>query len=50
MTKPTTKEELANRISVEWDNITQKECLQYIYSMPSRIEAVIKSKGSPAFF
>ncbi|KAG2210649.1 hypothetical protein INT46_011549 [Mucor plumbeus] len=27
MTKPRTKEELANRISVEWDKITQKECL-----------------------
>jgi nucleoid DNA-binding protein len=50
MTKPTTKEELANRISVKWDKITQKECLQYIDSMPSRIEAVIKSKGGPASF
>ncbi|KAG2198234.1 hypothetical protein INT46_009013 [Mucor plumbeus] len=50
MTKPTTKEELANRISVEWDKITQKECLRYIDSMPSIIEAVIKSNGGPTSF
>ncbi|KAG2211794.1 hypothetical protein INT46_007978 [Mucor plumbeus] len=50
MTKSRTKEELANRISVEWDKITQKECLRYIDSMPSRIEAVIKSNGGPTSF
>ncbi|KAG2196683.1 hypothetical protein INT46_009606 [Mucor plumbeus] len=50
MTKPRTKEELANRISVKWDKITQKECLRYIDSIPSRIEAVIKSNsGSTSF-
>ncbi|KAG2211510.1 hypothetical protein INT46_008639 [Mucor plumbeus] len=50
MTKPTTKEELANRISVKWDKITQKECLRYIDSMPNRIEAIIKSNGGPTSF
>jgi len=50
MTKPTTKEELANRISVEWDKITQKECLRNIDSMPNRIEAIIKSNGGPTSF
>jgi nucleoid DNA-binding protein len=50
MTKPTTKEELVNRISIEWNKITQKECLRYIDSMPSRIEAAIKSNGGPKSF
>ena len=49
-THPTTKEDLANRISDEWNKITKKDCLKYIDSMPKRIEAVIQSKGGPTFY
>jgi hypothetical protein len=44
-TRPTTKEELADRIEKEWYKFTKKDCLKYIDSMPARIEAVIKAKG-----
>lgn len=44
-TRPTTKEELADRIEKEWYKFTQADCLKYIDSMPARIEAVIKAKG-----
>lgn len=46
-TRPTTKEELEQRINTEWYKITKEECRKYIDSMPARIEAVIKSKGGP---
>ena len=46
-TRPTTKEELAERISNEWNKFIKDDCLKYIDSMPERIEAVIKSKGGP---
>ena len=44
-TRPTTREELADRISNEWNKFTKEDCLKYIDSMPDRINAVIKSKG-----
>ena len=47
---PTTKEELTNRISTEWNKFTKEDCLRYIDSMPKRIEAVIKSKGGPTAY
>ena len=46
-TRATSKEELADRISTEWNKFTKEDCLKYIDSMPNRIEAVIKSKGGP---
>jgi hypothetical protein len=46
-TRPTTKEELEQRISTEWYKFTAKDCLKNIYRMPARIKAVIKSKGCP---
>ena len=49
-TCPTTKEELANRISTEWNKFTKEDCCRYIDSMPKRIEAVIKSKGGPTTY
>ena len=49
-TRPTTKEELATRISDEWNKFTKDDCLAYIDSMPKRIKAVIRSKGGSAPF
>ena len=46
-TRPTTKEELEQRIATEWYKLTEKGCLKYIDSMPARIKAIIKSKGGP---
>ncbi|KAG2192210.1 hypothetical protein INT46_005605, partial [Mucor plumbeus] len=49
-TRPTTKEELATRISDEWNKFTKDNCLAYTDSMPKRIKAVIRSKGGSAPF
>ncbi|KAG2196738.1 hypothetical protein INT46_004656 [Mucor plumbeus] len=49
-TRPTAKEELATRISDEWNKFTKDNCLAYIDSMPKRIKAVIRSKGGSAPF
>jgi hypothetical protein len=46
-TRPTTKEELEQRIATEWYKFTEEDCLKYIDSMPVRIKVVIKSKGNP---
>ena len=46
-TRPTTKEELAERIANEWNIFTKVDCLKYIDCMLERIKAVIKSKGGP---
>ena len=46
-TRPTTKEELEQRIATEWYKLTENDCLKYIDSMPARIKAVLKSKGGP---
>jgi transposase len=43
--RPTTKEELADRISNEWYKFTKEDCLKYIDSMSKRIGTVIKSRG-----
>ena len=45
--RPTTKDELEQRITTEWYKISKEECLKYIDSMSERIKAVIKSKGGP---
>lgn len=46
-TKTTNTLELENRIQQEWYRFTKEDCLKYIDSMPRRIRAVIRSKGSP---
>ena len=46
-TRPTTKEELEQRIATEWYKLTEKGCLKYIDSMSARIKAIVKSKGGP---
>ena len=46
-TRPTTKEELEQRIVTEWYKLTEKGCVKYIDNMPARINAIIKSKGGP---
>lgn len=46
-TKATNTLELENRIQQEWYKLTKEDCLKYIDSMPSRIRAVIRSKGGP---
>ena len=45
--RPQSKEELEERINIEWNKSTKEDCLEYIDSMSQRIEAVIKSKGGP---
>jgi hypothetical protein len=46
-TRPTTKEELEQKIATEWYKFTEKDCLKYIDSMPARIKVIIKNKGGP---
>jgi hypothetical protein len=38
--------ELWKRVQVEWDRITAEECMHLIESMPRRVAAVLKAKGS----
>jgi transposase len=38
--------ELWDRVEAEWENISKEECLKLIESMPERILAVKKAKGS----
>ena len=46
-TRPTTKEELEQRIATEWYKLTENGCLKYIDSMSAKIKAIVKSKGGP---
>lgn len=43
--KPTNKDQLFDRFTVEWYKFDEKDMEPYYNSMPQRIEAVIKSKG-----
>ncbi|KAG2210656.1 hypothetical protein INT46_011556 [Mucor plumbeus] len=40
-TRPTTKEELEQRIATEWYKLTENGCLKYIDSMAARIKAIV---------
>ena len=42
---PSGMNELWDRVQVEWEAITQNECLHLIESMPKRVAAVIRVKG-----
>ena len=42
---PSSMGELWDRVQVEWNTITQNECLHLIESMPERVAAVIRAKG-----
>jgi hypothetical protein len=41
--------ELWKRIEREWENIPKEVCQNLIESMPRRVEAVLKAKGSCYF-
>ena len=49
-TRPTSKDDLAERLDKEWNKLTKEDCLRYIDSMPKRIKAVIAKKGGPTSF
>jgi transposase len=42
---PKSMHELWERIEKEWEAIPKEECRKLIYTMPKRIEAVLKAKG-----
>lgn len=43
---PTSMRELWDRVQVEWEAISEAECQKLISSMPDRIRAVLRAKGS----
>lgn len=45
-TTPTSVDQLWTRVQEVWDRIEPEECQRLIRSMPRRIEAVVKAKGS----
>ena len=42
---PTTKEQLVEAISLEWENLSSETVQNLILSMPKRIKEVLKNKG-----
>jgi len=45
-TMPTGVHELWERVQDEWNKITKDDCMRLIESMPERVKAVLKAKGS----
>ena len=43
---PTEVYQLWERVVVEWENISVKQCQKWTESMPKRIKTVIKAKGA----
>ena len=44
--KHSTLDQLKDNIVTCWNNVTSEECHRLVHSMPRRIQAVIKAKGS----
>ncbi|KAL7285245.1 hypothetical protein ACG7TL_000339 [Trametes sanguinea] len=42
---PMSMRELWERVQVEWEDISERECRNLVESMPSRIQAVLKAEG-----